>query len=50
MNVTVTDTLSGVQTSLELAGTIAFALSGVVEAARKKLDAVGVCAVASVAA
>ena len=50
MNVTVTDTLSGVQTSLELAGTIAFALSGVVEAARKKLDAVGVCAVACVAA
>ncbi len=50
MNVTVTETLSGVHTSLELAGTIAFALSGVVEAARKKLDAVGVCAVACVAA
>ena len=50
MDVTVTDTLSGVQTSIEIAGTIAFALSGVVEAARKKLDAVGVCAVASVAA
>ena len=50
MDVLTTQTLSGVQTSIEIAGTVAFALSGVMEAARKKLDAVGVCAVASVAA
>ena len=31
---------------VELAGTAAFAVSGVLEAARKKLDAVGVCVVA----
>lgn len=35
---------------IEVAGTLAFALSGIVEAARKKLDAVGVCVVAGVAA
>ena len=50
MDVLTTQTLTGVQTSIEVAGTVAFALSGVMEAARKKLDAVGVCAVASVAA
>ena len=50
MDVLTTQTLSGVQTSIEVAGTVAFALSGVMAAARKKLDAVGVCAVASVAA
>ena len=50
MDVLTTQTLSGVQTSIEIAGTVAFALSGVMEAARKKLDAVGVCAVARVAA
>jgi uncharacterized membrane protein YeiH len=50
MDVLTTQTLSGVQTSIEVAGTVAFALSGVMAAARKKFDAVGVCAVASVAA
>ena len=32
--------------ALEFAATLAFALSGVIEAARKRLDAVGVCVVA----
>ena len=36
--------------TLEVAATIAFALSGVIMAARKRLDAVGVCVVAFVAA
>ena len=36
--------------SLEVAATIAFALPGVIAAARKRLDAVGVCVVAFVAA
>jgi uncharacterized membrane protein YeiH len=35
---------------VELAGTTAFALSGILEAARKRLDAVGVCVVAFLAA
>lgn len=35
---------------LEAAATLAFALSGVIEAARKRLDAVGVCVVAFAAA
>ncbi len=35
---------------LEIAATIAFALSGVIKAAHKKLDVVGVCVVAFVAA
>ena len=35
---------------LELAATLAFALSGVLEGARKKLDPVGVCVVAFLAA
>ncbi|WP_349278124.1 trimeric intracellular cation channel family protein [Polaromonas hydrogenivorans] len=35
---------------VELAGTAAFALSGLLEAARKRLDAVGVCVVACVTA
>ncbi len=35
---------------LEVAATIAFALSGVIAAARKRLDAVGVCVLAFVAA
>ena len=50
MNGAVSQTLSTVQSSIEIAGTLAFALSGIVEAARKKLDAVGVCVVAGVAA
>ena len=36
--------------AVELAGTAAFALSGLLEAARKRLDAVGVCVVAFLAA
>lgn len=36
--------------ALEAAATLAFALSGVIEAARKRLDAVGVCVVAFAAA
>ena len=35
---------------LEIAATIAFALSGVIKAAHKKLDAVGVCVLAFIAA
>lgn len=35
---------------VELAGTTAFALSGIMEAARKRLDAVGVCVVGFLAA
>lgn len=37
-------------TTIEVAAMIAFALSGVFEAARKRLDAVGVCVVAGLAA
>ena len=37
-------------TAIEVAAMIAFALSGVFEAARKRLDAVGVCVVAGLAA
>ncbi len=37
-------------TAIESAATIAFALSGLLEAARKRLDAVGVCVVAGLAA
>ena len=35
---------------VEAAGTLAFALSGLIEAARKRLDAVGVCLVAGLTA
>lgn len=42
--------LNTFRTLLEVAATIAFALSGVIVAARKRLDAVGVCVVAFVAA
>jgi uncharacterized membrane protein YeiH len=35
---------------VEVIGTLAFALSGILEAARKRLDAVGVCIVAGLAA
>lgn len=38
------------QTAIEIAGTAAFAMSGVLEAARKRLDPVGVCVVAFLAA
>ena len=40
----------GLRVALELAATLAFALSGVIEAARKRLDPVGVCVVAFAAA
>jgi uncharacterized membrane protein YeiH len=42
--------LSHALTAIEAAATIAFALSGLLEAARKRLDAVGVCVVAALAA
>jgi len=42
--------LSHALTAIESAATIAFALSGLLEAARKRLDAVGVCVVAGLAA
>jgi uncharacterized membrane protein YeiH len=43
-------TLSQAQTVVEALATMAFAVSGIVEAARRKLDAVGVCVVAGLAA
>lgn len=43
-------TLSNAHTLVEAAGTLAFALSGLLEAARKRLDAVGVVMVAGLAA
>ena len=43
-------TLTHVLTAVEAAATIAFALSGLLEAAHKRLDAVGVCMVAGLAA
>ena len=42
--------LSLLQTVVEASATLAFALSGLLEAARKRLDAVGVCLVAGLAA
>lgn len=42
--------LSLLHTIVEAAATLAFALSGLLEAARKRLDAVGVCLVAGLAA
>lgn len=42
--------LSQVQVVAEAAATIAFALSGVIEGARKRLDAVGICVVGGLAA
>jgi uncharacterized membrane protein YeiH len=42
--------LSLLLTAVEAAATIAFALSGLIEAARKRLDAVGVCMVAGLTA
>ena len=42
--------LSALLTAAEGAATLAFALSGLLEAARKRLDAVGVCVVAGLAA
>ena len=42
--------LSHTQTAVEAVATVAFALSGVIEGARKRLDAVGICVVAGLAA
>lgn len=42
--------LSHAQIAVETVATIAFALSGVIEGARKRLDAVGICVVAGLAA
>lgn len=42
--------LTHVLMAIEVAATVAFALSGLLEAARKRLDAVGVCIVAGLAA
>lgn len=42
--------LGHVQLAAEAAATLAFALSGITEAARKRLDAVGICVVAGLAA
>jgi uncharacterized membrane protein YeiH len=42
--------LSDVQIAFEAAATVAFAFSGLIEGARKRLDAVGVCVVAGLAA
>ncbi len=42
--------LAALLTFFEAAATVAFALSGLLEAARKRLDAVGVCVVAGLAA
>jgi uncharacterized membrane protein YeiH len=42
--------LSHTQVVVEVVATIAFALSGVIEGARKRLDAVGICVVAGLAA
>ncbi|WP_395703267.1 trimeric intracellular cation channel family protein [Aquabacterium sp.] len=50
MNSTTPAHLSQVLTAIEAAATIAFAMSGLLEAARKRLDAVGVCMVAGLAA
>jgi uncharacterized membrane protein YeiH len=43
-------TLAHAQVAIEAIATLAFALSGLIEAARKRLDAVGVCVVAGLAA
>lgn len=50
MNGASPSSLAHVLTAVESAATIAFALSGLLEAARKRLDAVGVCIVAGLAA
>lgn len=50
MSNTVPWALSHTQTVVEVIATIAFALSGVIEGARKRLDAVGICVVAGLAA
>jgi len=41
--------LSHTQITIEVVATVAFALSGVIDGARKRLDAVGICLVAGLA-
>jgi uncharacterized membrane protein YeiH len=50
MNSAVPWALSQTQVAIEVVATLSFALSGVIEGARKKLDAVGICVVAGLAA
>ncbi|MDE2398596.1 MAG: trimeric intracellular cation channel family protein [Burkholderiales bacterium] len=50
MTPTVPWALSQTQIAVESVATVAFALSGVIEGARKRLDAVGICVVAGLAA
>jgi uncharacterized membrane protein YeiH len=50
MNGAVPWALSQTQVAIEVVATLSFALSGVIEGARKKLDAVGICVVAGLAA
>ena len=50
MATTVPWALSQTQLAIEVVATISFALSGVIEGARKRLDAVGICVVAGLAA
>lgn len=50
MATTVPWALSHAQITVEAVATIAFALSGAIEGARKRLDAVGICVVAGLAA
>lgn len=50
MNDTTWNSLSAALTALEAAAVIAFALSGLVAAARKRLDVVGVCVVSGLTA
>jgi uncharacterized membrane protein YeiH len=50
MSPLVAQTLSTAQTVIEVSATLAFALSGIIEGTRKRLDAVGVAVVACLAA
>lgn len=50
MPITTLWTLSNAQVAIEAVATLAFALSGLIEGARKRLDVVGVCVVAGLAA
>jgi uncharacterized membrane protein YeiH len=50
MSNTVPWALSQTQIAIEVVATLSFALSGVIEGARKRLDAVGICVVAGLAA
>jgi uncharacterized membrane protein YeiH len=50
MHSTASWALSNAQVAVEVVATIAFALSGVIEGARRRLDVVGICVVAGLAA